>query len=361
MRLASAVAIALVACGNSSKATIEFVEPDALADSVMLVRSETFVVVGDEWRRSGRPVRVLSASSFEEVVKTTGDPIWAGRVSGGDTVLLVDEPEASPLVLARADQSDKLVVVPPSESGWRLAYRECGTALCSFSWEEDASKKQHVDVVSMTSLERVAAYERPAATRPGVTDPVAEVTYRLDKSMRVFAENQRTGETRWTTFLDVPSTRKEFNLDEVGLLVTGRGRYVLAVYGSSRHGEFLSPELTVLDAATGDRVAVDQARFAQLADRVMRYEVVPGVDNLLAVSLSVQVEGWESRDTGLVSVKEVTIPALTTIASHDVPKGHWLRGAAPRQIVPLSSKRVLLAPTRFPSSPSPGTGRPKAP
>lgn len=345
MRLANVcLAVALASCGDMSKPTIEIVSPSQLEKSRVLVRSSSVIVASRYSAISDESVRLLSATTFEQLGTAVGEPVWAGRASWRDTILRTEDPGVSPLVLAKADGTNKLVVEPPATTGWTLSFRECGETFCSFTWA-DVAKNQRVDVVNMTSLERVGGYERPVPAWPGVVDPNDSVIYHADKGLRLVAEEQGTGILRWTAPLDMPTKRRQFDMNELRIKVTGRGRYVLAIYGASHRDEFLDAELSVFEAATGKRVPADQARFAKLNDATMMLEAVPGTDNLLLVGLGI-TGGGETRDVGLYSLTEIAIPNLTTVGTFRVPKENWLHSHAPDQVLPLSSKRVLFAASR---------------
>ncbi len=324
---------------------MEILTPPQLDSARVLDRSDAVVVASLYSAITDDRVRLLAAETYAELATVVGDPVWPGRTSWGSTVLRIEETEVSKLVLVRADDSDKLVVTPPAPTGWDLGFRECGETHCSFTWDRTGDS-QHVDVVDMNSLEKIASYERLVQARRGVVDPSRAVAYHADMGLRLVAEDQRTGAVLWASPIDPPATRRRFDMDELRILVTGRGHHVLAIYGGSPQAdEFTNPELSVFDTSTGRPVLVDRARFAALTEAVVRFSTVPGTDNLLITSVRVR-SGGESRILGLVEITEVSVPALIAVSTYSVPKDHWLQSHAPGQIIPLASGRVLFAATR---------------
>ena len=287
-------------------------------------------------------MRLLEPDTYAQLIEIEGRPVWAGRTSWRDTVLRIQDPDLSELVLVRPDDTSKLVVTPPDQTGWSLGFHECGARLYSFTWRNEA-EDQHVDVIDMPSLSKVTSHTRVVAAQPGIADPQRDIVFHADRGLRIVAEDQRTGEILWTTPLDPPTRRKKMQMDELTVTVTGNGRYVLAIWGhSSYHREYLNPELAVLDSATGRPEPVNQARFEALVDSVSWLDIVPGTDNLTITNLAVKA-GGESRVVGLDGLVEVSLPALATVAKYAVPKDHWWRNHAPAQVVRLASRRVLFA------------------
>lgn len=340
MRLASlAFAGALVACGNSSAPSMQIIAPEQLSDAIVLERSDVVLVVSPSAVLATDKVRLLAPDTYAVLAEVTGDAVWAGRTSWQESVVRVHDPEAGGMVLARADNSDKLVVTPPADASWRFAFFECGSVLCSITWRDDANK-QFVDVVDMKTLTKVASYAREVAAHAGVADPSRDIVYHADNGLRVVAEDQRTGKLVWTRPLDPPSTRREFKFEEHEIKLSARGRYVLSVYGWFR-GAFQRPELAVFDASSGTPVPIDQGRFRKIVDGDAWIDPVPGTDDIMVSSLLIRA--GESPDVGLTALEQLSLPSLTTIKEHHLPNDDRLRKHAPGQVLPLVTGRVLLA------------------
>lgn len=338
------VVTALLACGDGAPPTIEVTAPRELADAFNVTRSDVVLVISDSSAMSPDKVRLLAPDTFAKIADVEGSLVWAGRRSWQETVLTVEEPDGLGLLLVRADSSDSLVVTPPAPAGWKLDFEECGASLCSFTWRDETGK-QFVDVVDMTSLTKLNAYPRVVPARPGEVDPARDVVYHVDNGFRVVAEDQRTGKLLWTHPVDPPEHRRELDTMVPTILVSGRGRYVLAIQGDSYNGELLTPELTILDSANGMPVPIDRARFATLTDDRCWLDPVPGTDDLLITSLRSEGAslggGWENHDLRLLGLEQVLVPSLTTVARRPVTDRDPMH--APAQVVPLASRRVLFA------------------
>lgn len=344
MRFARVGLVALLfSCGDKSRSTMEIITPTQLEDARVLERSEAVVVASLSAVLATTSVQLLDPSTYAEFAKVEGEPVWAGRASWRDTVLRSRDPDSSELTLTKPDSPDKLVVSPPDATGWRLAFKECGAALCSLTWRSEVGA-QHVDVVDMKALAKVASYGRAVAAQLGATDPARDVVYHVDRGLRLVAEEQRSGRLLWSAPVDPPTKRKNMDMEELQILVTADGRYVLAIWGWFPYRrEYLDPELALFDAATGTSVAVEQKRFDALTNVAVWISPVPGTANILITDLAVRSAIGESRDVGLHGLEEVSLPALASVSRFSVPKDHWWASHAPGQVVPLASGRVLFA------------------
>ncbi len=321
---------------------MQIVAPPELESVRVLERSETVAVVSSA--TAVDTVRLLAPKTYALLAEAPGTPVWPGRATWQETVLRQAPWQLSSLTLVTADGGSSLSVPPPGPAGWQLTFLECGKDLCSFTWEDTASA-QHVDVVRMKPLERLAGYSREVRARRGVVHPSRAVVYHADLGLRLVAEDQDTGAILWKAPLSPPDS-PAFDIGSLQVIVTGNGRYVLAIYGGYDRFGFLSPRLEVFDAASGKPVDVDAKRFTTLADDTsVSFESVPGSDNLVIVGKRV-LSGGESPTAGLHGIVEVEIPSLTGVSSYRPAAGDSWRIHAPRQVIPLASGRVLFAATR---------------
>lgn len=333
----------LLACCEGGRPTIHVIQPLELADAVEVSRSDAVLAVSPSWTFQTNRVRLLAPDTFVRHADVDGRLVWVGRDSWQQTVVSVEEPDGLGLLLVRADKSDSLVLTPPAPSGWRPRLEECGASLCSFTWRDEGGS-QFVDVVDMASLTKLNSYPRQVPATLGVADPARDVIYHVDSGYRVVAEDQRTGRLLWTQPVDPPTRRREGDPQVPDILVSGRGRYVLAIQSDSYRGEHLMPELSLVDAKSGERLLIDQTRFAALTDDVCWIDVVPGTDDIVITSM--RSEGaslggsWENHDRRLLGLEQVSLPLLTTVAKRPVTERDPL--SAPAQVVPLASGRVLF-------------------
>lgn len=344
LRRAGVIGVAgLLACCDGGRATIHVIQPLELADAVEVARSDAVLAVSHSWTLQTNRVRLLAPESFAPLAKVEGKLVWVGRDSWQQTVVSVEEPDGLGLLLVRADNSDSLVVTPPAPTGWRPRLEECGASLCSFTWRDEGGN-QFVDVVDMTSLTKQNSYPRLVPARPGVADPARDVIYHVDSGFRVVAEDQRTGGLLWTQPIDPPTRRRESDPAVPDILVSGRGRYVLAIQSDSYRDEYLMPELSLMDAASGEPLPIDETRFAALTDDVCWIDVVPGTDDILITSMlskGASLGGsWESRDRRLLGLEQVSLPRLATMVKRPVTDRD--PQSMPAQVVPLASGRVLF-------------------
>lgn len=340
MRLANLTLTgALVACGSTSGPPMQLIAPEQLSDSIVLARSDAVLIASLSSVGTDEKVRLLAPDTYALLAEVAGDAVWAGRASWRETVVRVHGRDAGGMVLARADGADTLVVMPPASSGWRLAFFECGSALCSITWRDEFDK-QFVDVVDMKALTKVAAYQREVVAHAGVVDPNRDVVYHADNGLRLVAEDQRSGKLAWARPLDPPTAGRGFTFEDHEVKLSAQGRYVLSIHGWFR-GVFQRPALAVFDAVSGSPVAIDQTRFTALADGDAWIDPVPGTDDVLISSLA--IGAGESPDVALTQLEQVALPSLETVRKHVIPKGDPLRLHSPGQVVPLASGRVLLA------------------
>lgn len=317
---------------------MQIIAPDPLSDALLLERSDVVLMVSASAVLASNKVRLLAPDTYALLADVTGDAVWAGRASWQESVVRVHDPEAGGMVLARADNSDTLVVTPPVGEGWRFAFFECGSSLCSITWR-DSANKQFVDVVDMKTLTRITSYAREVAAHAGVADPSRDVIYHADNGLRVVAEDQRTGKSVWAQPLD-PLSRGTFAFEEHEVKLSARGRYVLSVYGWIDDA-FLLPKLAVFEADSGTPVAIDQQRFGKIADGSAWIDPVPGTDDILVTGLI--VGSGESPDVRMTHLEQVSLPSLKTVKKHIIPKDDRLRLHAPGQVIPLATGRILLA------------------